>query len=316
MVRFIGRMGDLAQPLSMIGPADAGGVAAFIHRHTPLEASTVEALGAGMGSVAWLIDRGWVARFPVTSDARATLEAELSLLSLLTDALPVPVPRVEHVVRRRDGQAMMTVYRFLHGAPLTLPALAGLSDSARGRALDEAADMIEALRRVPTQRARAAGVEVRRHEGFGHPSQRALHHRHAGRLGNDAVARIEALWRDYETRRGDDVTPDTLVHADLKPEHVLHEPSSGEITAVLDWGDACLSHADFELAVIGLFFDADVRDEVARRLPNVDVQQIADDAELLVAVRWLCDLDAGARDGDEPFQSMCATSLRGHLQAI
>jgi aminoglycoside phosphotransferase (APT) family kinase protein len=118
-------------------------------------------------------------------------------------------------------------------------------------------------------------------------------------------------------RPGDkDGAPDTLVHADLKPEHVLHDPHSGQITAVLDWGDACLSHADFELAVIGLFFDAYVRDEVARRLPNIDVQQVADTAELLVAVRWLCDLDVGAIDGDDPFVSMCAASLRGHLDIL
>lgn len=173
--------------------------------------------------------------------------------------------------------------------------------------------MIEALRRVSAQRARTAGVRVRRHEGFGHRSQRQLHRRHKARLGDEAVARIEALWCTYETRHGADVVPDTLVHADRKPEHVLHDPSCGAITAVLDWGDACLSHADFELAVIGVFFCADVRDEVGRRLPNVNVQQVAHDAELFVAVRWLCDLDAGARDGDEPFQAMCAASLRAHL---
>ena len=97
---------------------------------------------------------------------------------------------------------------------------------------------------------------------------------------------------------------------------MLHDPDSGQITAVLDWGDACLSHADFELAVIGLFFDACVPDEVVRRLPNVDVQQVAHDAELLVAVRWLCDLDVGAADGDQPFALMCAARLRAHLDTL
>lgn len=117
----------------MIRPGDAVGVAAFITQYTSLQAARVEPLGAGMESVAWLIDGEWVARFPVTSNARATLGAELSLLSLVGDAAPVPVPRVEHVVRVCDGEAQMTAYRFLDGVPLTLPALAGLSDSARPR---------------------------------------------------------------------------------------------------------------------------------------------------------------------------------------
>jgi aminoglycoside phosphotransferase (APT) family kinase protein len=148
-----------------------------------------------------------------------------------------------------------------------------------------------------------------------HPSQRELHRRHAARIGDEAVARVEALWRAYETATGDErPAPDTLAHADLKPEHVLHDPTSGQITAVLDWGDACLSHATFDLAIVGLFFDVSVRDELARRLPDVDGQQVARDAELLVAARWLCDLELGATDGDEPFQDMCAAELRAHLQ--
>jgi aminoglycoside phosphotransferase (APT) family kinase protein len=194
-------MGDLAAPLSLTGPGSCDGVRAFVRQHTSLRAGTVETLGAGMGSVAWLVDGDWVARFPITADARAALETELPLLSLVHDALPVPVPRIEHVARSPDGEAMMTAYRLLDGLPLSLTALAALSDSARARAFDELAGVIDALRRVPLDHARAAGVHVRHHEGFGHPSQRELHRRHSARLGNEAVARIEALWCDYETGR-------------------------------------------------------------------------------------------------------------------
>jgi hypothetical protein len=101
-------------------------------------------------------------------------------------------------------------YRLLDGVPLSLAALAALSDRARTRALDELAGTIDALRGFPCDRARAAGFRLRSHEGFGHPSQRELHRRHAARLGSEAVA-----------------------HADLKPEHLLHDPTSRRITAVL-----------------------------------------------------------------------------------
>jgi aminoglycoside phosphotransferase (APT) family kinase protein len=134
-------------------------------------------------------------------------------------------------------------------------------------------------------------------------------------LSQTALAGVEALWSAYETATGDErPAPDTLAHADLKPEHVLHDPTSGEITAVLDWGDACLSQATFDLAIVGLFFDASVRAELACRLPDVDGRQVVRDAGLLVAVRWLCDLELGAADGDEPFQDICAAELRAHLQ--
>jgi hypothetical protein len=62
-------MSALAPPLSLIGPGDGDGVRAFVRQHTSLRAGTVEALGAGMGSDAWLIDGDWVARFPISSPA-------------------------------------------------------------------------------------------------------------------------------------------------------------------------------------------------------------------------------------------------------
>ena len=112
--------------------------------------------------------------------------------------------------------------------PLSLAALAALSDSARARVLDELAGTIGALRGFPSDRARAAGAQLRPHQGFGHPRQRELHHRHSAQLGSATVARVEALWRAYETGpRDQHAAPDALAHADLKPEHVLHDPTSG-----------------------------------------------------------------------------------------
>lgn len=135
----------------MIPTGDAGDIRAFVRRHTSLPADTVEALGAGMGSVAWRVDDG-------------------------------------------GGEAMTAAYRFLDGVPLSLGALAALSDSAR-----------------------AAGAQLRPYSGFGHPG-RELHHRHGARLGSEAVARVEALWRANETEsRDEDAAPDVLAHADLKP---------------------------------------------------------------------------------------------------
>jgi hypothetical protein len=62
----LGRMCDFALSISVL---DAGDVRTFIRQHTSLQAATVKPLGAGMGSVAWRVDREWVARFPLTVDA-------------------------------------------------------------------------------------------------------------------------------------------------------------------------------------------------------------------------------------------------------
>src|SRR5205085_1197913 len=44
-----------------------------------------------------------------------------------------------------------------------------------------------------------------------------------------------------------------LLHADIKPSHLLHDPSTGALTGLIDWGDVSLGHADFDLAIVGAF---------------------------------------------------------------
>ena len=255
-----------------MSPGDLDRVRALVRRHTPLAAEAVEPLGAGTESVAYRVDGGWVARFPCVAAARASLESELALAPLLAAALPVAVPRFEHVGRDGDGTAVMAAYRLLRGA---------------------------------------AGARLRPHQGFGHPGQRELHRRQCGRLGAADTARVEALWQGFDA-----AALPLLAHADLKPEHVLHDPRTGRLTGVLDWGDACLSHPDFDLAVVGLFFDPALRDALAARLPTAEPRRVATHAGLLVAVRWLCDLDLAVRAGDEPFAALCAARLRAHLDAV
>lgn len=190
----------------------------------------------------------------------------------------------------------------------------GLSANARAGALDQLAAVVDALRTVSLDAARGAGASLRPHQGFGHPSQRELHHRHADLLGAANVERVEALWVDYERCSITGRHPRlVLANADLKPEHVLHDPVTGRLTGVLDWGDACLSHPDFDLAIIGLFFSPDVRDQVAARLGTADSARVTSTARLFVAVRWLTDLDVEVTEGDESFQAYCLAGLSAHL---
>ena len=300
------------QPSSLTWDAEA--VAAFAGSHTTLAVDAVDLLGAGTESVAWRIDRGWVARFPLTPAASRSLDREVALAPLLGAVLSTEVPRFEYVIRTPDGLPTMSVYRMLVGIPLSVDALESLSDNGRARALDHLAAVLDALRMVSLEAAAGAGASERPDHGFGHPAQRELHHRHGALLGAANVERVEALWIDYE-RSGISArySRRVLAHADLKPEHVLHDPGTGRLTGVLDWGDACLSHPDFDPAIIGLFFSPDIRDQVVARLTTADTAPVASTARLCVAVRWLTDLDVEVVTGDESFQAFCVAGLSAHL---
>jgi len=145
----------------------------LVRELSPLAAGTVEWLGAGTDSAAVRVDDEWVVRFPLVPDAQATLATELALLPLLAPRLPVAVPRPEHVAER-DGQLVFLAYRELEGQPLSDAALSALSPSARGRALDELAALLDAIHGVPVEPARMAGVSFALHKGAFHAAQQSL----------------------------------------------------------------------------------------------------------------------------------------------
>jgi hypothetical protein len=81
------------------------------------------------------------------------MSTELALLLELAPRLPVAVPRPEHV-GTRDGRLVFSAHRALEGEPLSDAALAALPPSARARALDELAAVLDAIHRFPVERAR------------------------------------------------------------------------------------------------------------------------------------------------------------------
>jgi aminoglycoside 2''-phosphotransferase len=263
---------------------DADRAGRVIRELSPLAAATVELLGAGTDSAAFRVDGDWVVRFPLVPDAQGTLATELALLPALAPELPVPVPHPEHVAER-DGRLVFAAYRALEGEPLSDAALEALPPAARARALDELAAVLDAIHRFPVERARTAGVSFELYKG-GY---------HAGQANLEQELPIEPAERDEIARRrrafaaAQPPSEPVLLHADIKPEHLLHDPASGALTGLLDWGDASLGHPEFDLAIVGLFCGPRTLQGLLDRLDAAAAERATASIPFLLAVRRLQD---------------------------
>jgi aminoglycoside 2''-phosphotransferase len=255
---------------------------------SPLAADEVELLGAGTESAAFRVDGEWVVRFPLVPAAQGTLATELALLPRLAPRLPVAVPHPVHV-GERGRQLVFCGYRALEGEPLSDAALSALSPSARARALDELAALLDAIHRFPVERARAAGVSFELYKGAYHSAQENLERELCGMLDSTERARIARERRAFENAQPHPSTP-VLLHADIKPEHLLHDPSSGALTGLLDWGDASLGHGDFDLAIISTFCGSHTLQGLLDRLDETDAERALMSIPYLLTVRRLQDI--------------------------
>lgn len=174
-------------------------------------------LGSGWDSDAVLVDGRWVERTARRPAAEAGLRREARLLPWLAAWLPLAVPRP--VVM---SEAPLTVrHPWVPGSALHAPS------PDQGQRLGA---FLRALHDVPVDGAVAHGLpDPATTRGWRDRSVARFEAEVAPRLPDDRRLRA-ALDRLREA------PADAVVHGDLRAEHVL--AADGEITGVIDWGDA------------------------------------------------------------------------------
>jgi aminoglycoside 2''-phosphotransferase len=262
---------------------------AAVRRLTPLHADELVELGRGTESVAYLIDGEWVARFPAVPAAQAALRRELALLPALRPALPLATPAFEHV-GRNGTQLVFVAYRSISGIPLTADTLDALGPDEQDAALASLAEFLRALHAFPVELAQRAGVREERDKGAYNRRQRSLHRGLRGLLSPAEIERLDDTFTRYERDHPPDRLTPVLLHADIKPDHVMYDTVAQRVSGALDWGDVCLGDPDFDLAIISMFFGAPFLTRLLQHMPDRAPEVVYAKVRFFTTLRWLQDL--------------------------
>jgi aminoglycoside 2''-phosphotransferase len=194
-------------------------------------------LGEGWDSVALLVNDQLVFRFAKRPDAAMRQAREADLLPLLSDRLPLPVPRYTYTWADPAWPGKRIVgYQLIAGEPLML------TRPEHGAPLAaQLGAFVSALHAVPLEEARRHGMV-----GRDAASLREAYRGFFARVRTNMLplfieqeqAAIVAFWSGYLDDDACFTFTPTLVHRDLVAEHVLFDPATGHLTGVIDWGDA------------------------------------------------------------------------------
>lgn len=201
---------------------------------------TFRFLAEGWDSVVWEINDDLLFRFPKRAEVAVRLRIEIALLPMLGPTLPAPVPRFAYVADGADADAFPVVgYPKLPGVPLVeMPAAA----IAPERLAAQIGQFLTALHRFPADRAAACGVPNASPESWRaqYAAMRVELRMLFPRMTPPERARTESLFAAYLDNPAHFQFAPVLLHRDLGGDHLLLDPRTGDLAAVIDWGDVSI----------------------------------------------------------------------------
>jgi aminoglycoside phosphotransferase (APT) family kinase protein len=255
-----------------------------------VDATGLAYLGSGWEFDAYLTRDGWVFRFPRRAHCEVLFDAERRVYDIVAGVLPptIAIPRVELVGSPALGfPYRFAGHRFIRGVaadaidPALLPTVARTLGAALG-----------AIHSIPATTAHAAGVTESTRDAaelrqlFERVLQVATELR-----GLDPAVGEAARWFAEQSLPPSPFDGDLrLIHQDLSPDHVIIDPTTGELVGILDWTDTMLGDParDFVFLVTwrGWEFAEDVFRSYPRPVDGAFRQRLGFMARLL-SVMWL-----------------------------
>ena len=276
------------------------------------DAAALVPIGRGVDSLAFRCGAS-VVRVARSAQAADGLQREACTLARIADHLPVAVPRPTFA--RPAACRAFSVHAALEGVALTGARWRRLRAPARERAAADLAGFLASLHELPVADVRPCALPV-----LGCAA-------HARRLRADAERLHDLLAPAVRERldatlgawaQGADVPP-VVLHRDLSPDHVLHDPASGRITGILDFGDLAIGDPARDF----IFLREDVGEAllaaVLRRYPHARAATLAPRVRqwgLLEAVEWTLGRHAARRAGERRAGERRADELREGLAAV
>ena len=219
-----------------------------IHSNFPdLPIVSVELAGEGMDSIALLVNREWVFRFPKHDGVSAGTELEARLLPELQQAIDVRIPVPEFVGTDPRTGRRFSGYRKVEGAPLDAHVFLGLDTGRQDRLTARIARFVRQLHSFPMERAIQLGVAAGDFRGAYADKLASVRALVLPRVNPDERRYVERLYGAYLDDPGNFDYEPCLLHADLSPEHVFVDPATRAVTGIIDFGDVTIGDPDYEL---------------------------------------------------------------------
>lgn len=223
-------------------------------RHPELAGQRYRVVSSSMQNLAIVVGERIVFRFPLTSDT-ASLRLEQRMLPKLVNHLPLPIPQFRYASGRKD-KIVYVGYPIIPGVPLEAERLDKLDELQQQAAAKQIADFLTALHtftgdsmtRVDKQQFRA---EWRKNwSGY----YRALEQNVFPKIDRELRLWIMQVFFEFLYPSDHFRFQPCLLHGDFKNDHIFHDPKTGKLTGIIDFGSLRMGDPAFDFHDIVLSY--------------------------------------------------------------
>ena len=184
--------------------------------------------------VMFLLDNGVAFRFESELDDEDTnLAREVAVLDLIRPRLcEIPIPDYTYVPKSSNDFAG---YKTIQGTRLSPWRFERLSKARRLSEARRLGHFLSALHKTPLEPVRKLGVR-QRDSG---PGNRSMARKRMKERWKDLDSRTRSVFQGW-ARRSEEIDhtfSPVLAHDDLWSKHIYHDPQTGKLTGIIDWGD-------------------------------------------------------------------------------
>jgi aminoglycoside 2''-phosphotransferase len=258
--------------------------------------SSIEPFGSGDFCFAFRL-HSQVFRVARHVEAAEALRRESCVLSKIAPILPLPVPQPAY--HAPHGCPPFTVHQEITGEFLTRETWEGMPTPARERAASDLAAFLRSLHALPIEIGLECGLaQIDAADMARHLREETANtiHRH---LGHEAQRRLDQTLKRWSLQPA--ARRPALLHCDIGPGHLLYDPSTLQLTGVIDFGDIVIGDPARDFIYIYEDFGPRLLREVLARYAGKDASKMMPAIRkwyLLEAISWTMGMYREGRAAD------------------
>ena len=230
-------------------------------------------------------------------DAAGALKRESCILPKIAPRLPLPVPRPTY--HPPDGYPPFTVHDEIVGEILTREDWESMPPSSQEKAASDLANFLNTLHTLPIEIGLECGLVQIDAAKMAHSLQREAADTIHPFLEPDVQRKFDQTLEIWSSQP--EVRRPGLLHCDFGPGHVLYDPSTLQLTGVIDFGDLVIGDPARDFIYIYEDFGPLILQEVLTRYAGKESPKMLSAIRkwyLLEAIAWTINRYAERHEAD------------------